>query len=205
VVEIERGAEHLVAEPRMYFAGREPRLMREPYVKRYWWGDLYLSPMELQEKKPGLGMVFTSGERRVIRGMEVVFKGFDLPAHGMEIDIGAILDIKMWGEQLTVVPRMFREEGDGSWSNEPKDTPDGGYVVMESVNPEQGEAFLRFVSPFDDGAVRDTLVMELSRKPLIPVLAAGTMLIMAGNLIATWRRFKEKGKGEERKGRRGKK
>ncbi len=189
-VTITRGNERLTAYPQMYTAGREARLMREPFIKRYWWGDLYLSPLELQQQRQGLLLDFAVGKQYNVRNMDVFFSGFEVPGHGEKMEVGALLEISHMGETYTVMPVITRI--DNRWEPQEEATPEGGVVLLEGFDPDEGRAHLRFISPFEDRWVQEVLMVELSRKPLISVLAAGTLLIMAGTLVAFWRRLAEK-------------
>ncbi len=186
---VEDGRNTFQATPRMHFAGREPRLMREPFIRRYLWGDFYVSPLEQQQKKPGLVLKFTPGELRVVRGMQVTFLGFEILDHGEKIEVEALLEVTSADKTVTLAPKYYSDGKDHF--SEASTTPDDGKAILESVHPEEEAAFIRFVSPFDEGASREVLVLEISFKPLITVLALGTVLLMAGTFIAAWRRFTE--------------
>ncbi len=198
-ISIYDGKRSFTATPRMYFAGSEPRLMREPFVKRYLWGDLYLSPIEVQQEKPGIVLGFTGGETRIVRGIEVTFLGFSTPEHGDEltddvITVEALLEVRTGAESIRITPQ-FRTVGETRF-DEPALMPDGGEVILDCVHPEEGLAHVRFTSPFDAQASREVLVLDISYNPLIPVLALGTVLITIGTGIAAWRRFSKKRKVE---------
>ena len=191
-INITDGKKTFTATPRMYLAGREPRLMRKPSVKRYLWGDLYISPIEEQQKKPGIVMGFTPGESRVVRGMEVTFLGFELTEHESMEDVTAVdalLEVR-FGDVTEIIAPGFSGEG-AELSHEPSSTPDGGEVILEGVHPDEGLAHLRFISPYDSHISREILFVDISFNPLILVLALGTVLIMGGTIIAAWRRFTE--------------
>ncbi len=193
-LDIAQGGASTTVYARMYYAGRDPMLMRDPAVQRYWWGDLFVSPMELREKMSGLGQEFTIGETKNIRGVEYSFQGFEAPGHDTEgIVVIAQLKASQEGEK-TILEPMLRREGE-MWDHEPASTPDGGQVLLEWVQPEDERALFRFVSPFDalDGG-QEILVLEVSRKPLILVLALGTILVMAGTCLASWKHITTKRK-----------
>ncbi|MGM0652892.1 MAG: hypothetical protein ACQES4_08975, partial [Bacillota bacterium] len=188
-LDIEQGREHFTAHLQMYTAGREERLMREPFIRRFWWGDLYLSPLEVQQRRQGMVLDFKVGNRYNVRNMEVYFAGFEIPNHGEELEVGARLNISYAGEEYSLMPVTYQE--DNQWESQLEATPDGGRVMLEHFDPDAGSVHLRFISPYEDFGVREVLFVELSRKPFISVLAAGTVLIMAGIFIAAWRRFAE--------------
>lgn len=189
-IKIDDGNNTFTATPRMYLAGRESRLMREPFVKRYLWGDLYVSPIEEQQRKPGIVMGFEEGERRMVRGMEVKFRGFETSEHDQADDtikVEALLEVRS-GTEAALLKPQFYTVGEARF-DEPAVMPDGGEVSLDGIHPEEGFAHLRFTSPFDDQAVREVLFVDISHNPLIPVLALGTVLVTAGTIMAAWRRF----------------
>lgn len=184
------GKRSFKATPRIYFAGAEPRLMREPYIRRYLHGDLYLSPLEVQRKKGGIVAGFAAGESRVVRGMQVTFLGFEIPEGGEVIGVEALLEVSFGGETVILTPRLYI--GGEERFQEPSPTPDGGEVILEAVHAEEKIAHLRFISPFEEEATREIIFIELTFNPLILSLVLGTFLITFGIALAAWRRFAER-------------
>jgi len=83
-------------------------------------------------------------------------------------------------------------EENGEWKHDPAELPWGGVLALKRFSPEQGSILLRFISAGEmQGSGREVLVIEVSQKFLIPFLAFGSIFIIAGTLIAGWRRFGE--------------
>jgi cytochrome c biogenesis factor len=68
--------------------------------------------------------------------------------------------------------------------------PDSNVIFLESVMADQGMVALSIGKKGQEGG-GETLLLEVSRKPLINVLWLGTIIIMVGLFLTTWRRSKE--------------
>jgi len=186
---VEREGQTDRAFPQMYYAGSEPRLMREPYIIRSFTRDLYISPLEEREEKPGLTFTLSRGERTRARGFNILFKDFYMESHdeaGM-IEVGAVLEVERNQEKVELVPSIKTREEDREFI--PAQLPeDEGLVYLEIVDADSEMVQLRVVEK-DSPPPEEIFIMEVSSKPLVSVLYIGSLLLMGGALIATWKRF----------------
>lgn len=188
-IQVEKGGRKFTASPKMYMAGKEPRLMREPYILRGLHRDLYLSPLEERLEFPGETAAMTVGEKAEIEGYSIEFVEFDFDSHEGEgrIKVGVVLHVERDGMEETIIP--FLESTDQGVKPGAEDLPGGvDEVVVEALDAGQRMVMIR-VSAKDSPPPAEVLVLEVSHKPLVSVLLLGSVLLMVGTGLAVWRRF----------------
>ena len=189
-IKVERGEREYIANPKMYLAGRESRLMREPFILRGLLRDLYLSPLEERLEFPGETVTLALGEKVEVNQYNIEFADFDFTAHEEEtrtFEVGVILNVEKDGLEERVVPTL--ESTPQGVKSEAVDLPGGvDEVVVDTMDAGQRIVRIR-VSAKDSPPPEEVLVLEVSHKPLVSVLFAGSMLLMVGTGLAAWRRF----------------
>ncbi len=192
-LKVERGSSSFTAAPRMYYAGEEPdaRLMREPYIARGLFSDLYISPLEERQEKPGTTLTLVEGDNLRTMGYDIRFQEFYMESHEQagKINVGAVLEIEKDGNREEITPAMLMEGTDTE--HIPQDLPGGeSQVFLEAIDADQKMVMLRVVEK--DAPPPETMfIMEVSNKPLISVLFFGSVILMVGTLLACWRRFSD--------------
>ena len=194
-IQVEKGGRVFTATPKMYMAGKEPRLMREPYILRGLHRDLYLSPLEERLDFPGETVTMAVGEKVEIEGYTIEFVKFDFDAHegSGRIKVGVLLNVEKDGIVEQVVP--FLESTEQGVRATAEDLPGGvDEVVVEALDANERIAIIR-VSAKDSPPPAEMLILEVSYKPLVSVLAFGSVILMVGTSLAVWRRFSKYFKG----------
>ncbi|MEW6524670.1 MAG: cytochrome c biogenesis protein CcsA [Bacillota bacterium] len=177
-----------VAQPRMYLAGS--RLMREPYIARNLWRDLYMTPLELVDDDLGAWFILGKGESIDLEGYTIKFTEFTFTMPSGDdsvVEVGAVLEVTSGGHTEVLVP-VVRQRGD-EYEVISAELPDGQVIIIEAINAGSGQARFAVVT----GTLQELLLLEVKVKPLISVLALGTVLLIAGTFIATWHRFLSRG------------
>jgi len=193
-VKVEKDGKSFIARPRLYFSEYNQGYMRTPYIKVNLLDDLYLAPLEHKEGEEAGTFRFTvtKGETKEIEGYTINFVGFDMPSHGMEgaMKVGAILEITQ-GEKIdTVVPAIIMGGTEQDEAQRIAHLPGGeDHIVLEKIDADRKMVMLNLVVA--EKTEKDLLVLEVSRKPLINALWLGTIVIMAGLAVSTYRRAKE--------------
>jgi hypothetical protein len=109
----------------------------------------------------------------------VTLLGFDV-ALGEQVEMSALTRVRVGDRELEVAPSLVKDGDSPRFS--PREAPiadTGRNLVLERVDANAGVAYLRLVP-----AGETALVAEVSRKPFILVLWAGTGFMLLGLLAA---------------------
>jgi cytochrome c-type biogenesis protein CcmF len=200
-VKVGKGENSFLAEPKLYFSEYNQAYMRTPYIRITPLYDLYLAPLENQTGE-GTGenkFLLKKGESKEVGGYNIRFVGFDMSSHGMEggMRVGAALEITYEDEKQTFTPAIVMGGTEAEDSLRVVMLPGGNdHLILERINADDKSVALDLILTNPE-AGKNLLVLEVSRKPLINVLWLGTILIMAGLVIATYRRTKESKYGQK--------
>jgi cytochrome c-type biogenesis protein CcmF len=194
-VNVEKGGNSFIAKPKLYFSEYNQAYMRTPYIKITPLYDLYLAPLENQTgEEAGANMILLKkGESKEVGGYDIKFIGFDMSAHGMEggMRVGATLEITHENVTRTLTPAIVMGGTETEDSLRVILLPGGeDHLVLERINADDKSVALNLILTNPETG-KNLLVLEVSRKPLINFLWLGTVLIMTGLVIATYRRAKE--------------
>ncbi len=186
------------AHPELYYSRRLDGLMKKPHIEKSLLFDLYLSPQQIQSADDQMDVWLTKDETRVIGDYHITFDGFVMDDHstGMEdMKVSARLLVERAGKVDTVLPGMTALS-DPTGRSELVDLParldaEGElFVAIERINAD-AKAVAISIPGLTDGRAAETLILDISRKPLINLVWAGTVIILIGCLIAFVRRRAE--------------
>ncbi len=194
-INVEKGETNFLARPKFYYSEYTQGIMRTPHIMINLLEDIYLAPLEhLDAEEAGKNtFVLGKGEVKTIQGYTIEFLGFDMSTHQMEsqISVGATLEVRREGEVDTLTPSISMDQLSQDQTKETVYLPDGKHgLVLEQIDADQKMIKLSVLLPEDEPA-KGLLVLEVSKKPLINLLWLGTVLIMLGLAISTYRRAKE--------------
>jgi len=194
-IKVEKGERNFLARPKFYFSQYTQGIMRTPHIKVNLLEDIYLAPLEhLDAEEAGKNtFILRKGETKTIQGYTIEFLGFDMSTHqmGSKISVGATLKVKRDGEVDTLIPTISMDESSQQQFQEMVYLPDGGNgLILEQIDADRKMVKLSLLAP-EDEPQKNLLVLEVSKKPLINLLWLGTVLIMLGLAISTYRRAKE--------------
>jgi cytochrome c-type biogenesis protein CcmF len=188
-VDVARGGESFTAILKNEVSRKPDNIMRKPHVESYLLSDLYLSPVALDE--PGLdsaGMLFlVKGQVDSLGGYRVRFVNFEMGGHGGEaggMSATAVMEITAPNGQVeTVRPALRVDEANvvpvaAAFDNQK------GQVEIIGIHPEEGGVELKLTGGFVPPAPTPSLVMEVSKKPLIQIFWLGTLIVFAGGILA---------------------
>ena len=136
------------------------------------------------------------GGTLMYKGVAITFDDFDLsqfdPQAG-KIDIGAVLKVNAGGKQSEITP--FFHGGEAGDTHADADLPGlpGVKVRVGRLNPDQKTAELQIIDPTapPDQGEPMRFSIDLTIKPMISLLWAGLVVLLAGGIMATIRRGEE--------------
>jgi len=198
ILDLSEGDRSESARPEMYYSQRLDGLMKKPYLKKKLFYDLYYSPQQLREGTEPEKFLLHEGELREIGDYRFTFLGFVMNQHDLssaDLSVAARLQIEGEGRIDTIEPSMQMvtgEKGDSSLKERPvKFGANGQYsVAVDQILADEKAVVLK-VPSWGDLGEPETLILDVSRKPVINLLWGGTTLILIGSLIIFFRRWSQ--------------
>ena len=188
-VEISKGGNSFIAKPKFYYSDYTDGVVRTPHISYNIWGDLYLAPLEIQTEEKSF--VMKKGESIEFGNYKVKFLEFDMAPHAVsgKVVVGARLEVMRDEEKQIIVPSLIMGMG-GEREQRGAELPEGdGLVYLEEIDADTKAISLSILDVSQEAS--ETLILEISRKPLIGLVWLGTVLMMIGLGITWWRRRKE--------------
>ena len=194
--------------PKMYVNSKTGQLMANPAIRRSPILDYYLSPQQYdpgQPEKVGRDVQLTKGTTQSIEGTGFTFREFNADRSSMMQGGKEVLVLT----DLTITPPdgskhdatvRFVYHLDGGEPDSPEvEVPGVAGAVMKvvAVSPSDGAVVLRLRGISKDrasefqAATRESLSLEVTRKPLINLVWGGFYVMMAGGLLALFKRTRE--------------
>jgi hypothetical protein len=194
--------------PKMYVNSRTGQLMANPAIRRSAVLDNYLSPQQYDPGQPervGRDVQLTKGTTTNLEGTGFTFREFNA-------DRSAMLQ---GGKQILVLTELTITPPDGSKHDatlryvyhmdgrEPEaqelEVPGlpGAFMKVMAVSPSDGAVVVRLRGLSKDpaaefqAATRESLSVEITRKPLINLVWGGFYVMMAGGILALVKRARE--------------
>lgn len=195
-VMVEKGDKNFLARPKFYYSEFTHGMLRHPSIKTNLLDDLYLAPLKFSkqgESEEESLFSLQKGEAEKVNGYDIKFVGFDMTTHEKvdQITVGAILEVEKDDMTDTLVPiiAMGRTEGDQTKSE--VQLPGGeDYLILKRIDADRKMIYFSLVLSAEETS-GDLLILNVSKKPLINLFWLGTILILVGLIIATYRRSKE--------------
>ena len=211
VVHIKNGTSSTNLKPVMYFSDYNQGTMREPAIKSYFTYDLYLSPQAIDN---GSNLSTANGGADVVTlekgittklddGTQLTLVRFDMNTashsameQGESFGVACVISAVRDGRTIQISPEL--NFTDGKQSTVPAQAFGHMLIVMDmnvGMGGPNSTASVRLaVHSTNIAQVTSSPVLtaEISRKPLIGFLWAGTILLFVGLVISMYRRFTEK-------------
>jgi len=190
-VDVEKKGERFTATPKFYYSDYTDGVVRTPHIEYGILGDLYIAPLEIKTSQESF--VMKKGESVEFKNYRIGFLRFEMAPHSAEgkMVVGAELEIKGDGQKQTIVPTLIIGM-EGEREQRGAELPQGdGLVYLDEIDADSKMISLSILDLSDDAP--ETLILEISRKPLIGLVWSGTILMMIGLGITWWRRKKEVG------------
>jgi len=139
----------------------------------------------------GRTTIISKGEQLEYQGLKITFNDFDLSDFDPEvgkINFGVVFHVDRDGQIVEVVPEYRMAMGGGEPVISPAAIPGTGGMTLSvgRVDAENGQVQLKVFDPqLPPAPARPmSLVIDASTKPLIALVWIGTLLVMAGTIMA---------------------
>jgi cytochrome c-type biogenesis protein CcmF len=202
-VNVEWNGRTAVLSPVMFETG-DQGLMRNPDIASSLTRDFYISPVGL-DQGTGAGGAETytlqKGEDITMGDVKARFLKFDMASHdasamtsGGGLTIGSVIELHRGKEIETVVPSMLTVQGRQEYRPQESRLMQASIVLVGmnvSMGAEPSSVTVEVRRDVGRGAVPDVLVVEASTKPFIGFVWGGTVVMLAGFILAILKRTKE--------------
>jgi len=194
ILAVNDGSGEYEVRPKLFWASRMNGLMKKPYIVRHLMYDLYLAPEQIQELEGGQGLKLFKGQAVQMGDYSLKFVSFDQGAHGMSgaMNFGARIEvIDREGRGDTIVPAMeFLSDSDIKHMDAPLwEGQDERPVRLEKIFADEG-AILVSIEGLTSASPPDRLILEVSKKPTMNILWAGSIFLALGGLMTVRNRWK---------------
>ena len=188
----EPGREAFTADVQMFRTGKErdASVMHRPAILRHLGSDLYIAPTGLQSTGTQHQTVeLYKGQETAVGQSVLTFVGFD--THGMgeggAMTVQANVDIRgPGGEERLALPLTMTEGQTEAPPVRPTVARQIESLQLERMSVEEG--LIQVHADVQSGATVPALAVEVSQKPMMSVLWAGTILLGLGCGVAWQRR-----------------
>ncbi|MCK4427228.1 MAG: hypothetical protein KAW16_01945, partial [candidate division Zixibacteria bacterium] len=187
------GDKNFIARPRFYYSEFTQGMLRHPHIEINLLNDLYLAPLKLSLGEEENLFSLQKGETKNLKGYTIKFVDFDMTTHSKvaQVGVGAILEVEKNDQEKTLIPAIVMGRTEGDQAKNKVQLPGGeDYLVLEKIDADRRMIDLSLVLGAEE-TTEDLLILNVSNKPLINLYWLGTVLILLGLVIATYRRTKE--------------
>lgn len=206
-VSVKKGTENFTLAPIM-FQTQDQGIMRTPDIQSTFIGDLYLSPISIDESVAGgtnAGEMITlkKGETAAVGDVKATFVKFQMGQHGMDammggssgISVGSVLELRNGKASETIVPVAVYNKNSAPEYKAAESKLLGANVRLVSMNVDMGSkessVTLEVLRPGAVPQQSEILNLEVSTKPFINLLWGGSVLLFIGFIVSIVQRRKE--------------
>jgi cytochrome c-type biogenesis protein CcmF len=185
------------------FETQDQGLMRNPDIASSFTRDFYISPVGLEqgnEPEGGESYTLEKGKEVAMGGVQAKFVRFEMGSHDPSgtnaggVSIGSVIELRRGNDTETLIPTVTASQK----GRDPHPQPSrllNAELVLANVNVSMGEGPSSVQLEVRRGRERhgtqDTLVIEASTKPFIGLVWVGTVVMIAGFILAIVKRIKE--------------
>jgi cytochrome c-type biogenesis protein CcmF len=173
-------------------------MMKKPYIRKSLLYDLYFSPQQVQEGSNDERLKFVKGESKQIDDYAFTFTGFSMGPHGQsqsELRVTAQFLVERGHGIDTIAPAVVvvtAEDGSSSTMDFPAWFGDSNqYQISITRILADEKAVVLSIPGLIDADESETLILDVTKKPVINLVWIGTTFILLGSLITFLRRRAE--------------
>jgi cytochrome c-type biogenesis protein CcmF len=183
------------ARPKLYWSQRSEGLMKKPFVSSHLLYDIYFAPEQIQDLAAQNGIMLSKAHDIPLGSYTFAFKGFATDAHatGGEMKFGAEIEVTdSLGQMEVITPTIIYSQSAGT---EYVDVPlmeglENHQVRLEQIYADQGSVRIS-VEGLTEKNPEDRLILEVSKKPMMNILWAGTIILVLGGLLSFGSRWEK--------------
>ncbi|HYK42477.1 MAG TPA: cytochrome c biogenesis protein CcsA [Thermoanaerobaculia bacterium] len=196
------------AYPKMYVNSRTNQMMANPAIRNSPLFDFYMAPQAYDPGTPeqiGREVRLVKGTTTNIDGTGFTFRDFNADRSAMmkgEKSVLVLTDLTITPpdgtkHDVTVKYTFYMDRGEGDSPEQEIPGVPGGRLQVLAVSPNDGAVVLRLQgvskNPADEhkAATTESLSVDVTHKPLISLVWGGFYVMMAGALVALFKRAKE--------------
>ena len=197
-LQIQRGGSTFEAQP--VFLWSKQGLVRNPYIKKYLFYDLYISPEEIKNagaNQDSIGETFMLSKKQIhtVDGYDITFTDFDVGGDmgSGHLKIGALLDVKSPDGKTTRVEPFYNVEGDQP-RLDPASLPGSNKnIYLLKLSATDGVIMLGVTenTTADEFKQSEVFIADVSRRPFVNFIWFGLGLVVFGAAAATYKRLKQ--------------
>ncbi|MEJ2544110.1 MAG: hypothetical protein P8Y99_08580, partial [Calditrichaceae bacterium] len=201
-IDVTKDNETFKARPRLFYNNKSRGMMREPDVKAGILVDLYVSPLErrtFDENPSGHSLILKKGETKTIDNYAITFIDYKMSSHSDRpgtFSIGAELEITKGKQKTSIIPLMIISGKDRDYQPAhiglSDDLHSSPTITLTGVNADS-RAIQIMISglPGHDhntSTAPEQLIVEISKKPFMNILWAGSIILLIGAYFSLHRR-----------------
>lgn len=201
-IEVSKDNEVFNARPRLFYNDKTRGMMREPDVKSSILIDLYISPLErrtFEQRPAGHSLILNKGETKNIDDYAITFINYKMSSHADTpgaISIGAELEISKDEQKTLVIPVMIitgkNRNSQPIHMGLSEDLHSSPTIALTGVNADSKSIQIIISGlPGHDhvtNAAPEQLIVEISEKPFMNILWAGSIILLIGAYFSLHRR-----------------
>jgi cytochrome c-type biogenesis protein CcmF len=195
ILAIDDGNRTEEVRPELYYSQRLDGFMKKPYIRKSLLYDLYFSPQQVQEGSNDDGLKLIKGERKQVGDYAFTFTGFSMGPHGQsqsDLRVTAQLLVEQGHAIDTIAPAVIivtAEDGGFSMMDFPARFGDSDqYQVSIAKILADEKAVVLSIPGLIDAGETETLILDVTKKPVINLVWIGTTFILLGSLVTFLRR-----------------
>ncbi len=188
--------------PQLYYSERLQGFMKKPYIKKELLYDLYFSPQQVRRPESAEGLKLLKEKKKKLGDYVLTFTGFAIGDHANmqgSMRVSANIVVEHNGQTDTLAPAVMAvptEDGGSSFMDFPASFgPNDEYVIsIERILVEERAVVVSIPGLYTPEEA-ETLILDVTKEPIINLVWVGTTLILLGALVTYFRRKRELLKG----------
>jgi cytochrome c biogenesis factor len=182
------------ANAHFYWSDYNQSYMKNPHIERFLTHDVYISPLDMVGggNSPSGGVFFKVGETKQMGEVLYRFEGFTPIPGENSMKLVANVTADIGGRTVPLKPTLEVDQATGNATRTPDYIPGGGQVGIIDARPgADGGVELSLPGMTQGSLSTEVLAIEVSTKPFISLVWAGSIITLVATFLVMWRRAEE--------------